>query len=194
MYYDDGRKELGDMSSKAAALFAKNNGFDLVIRRAPRFDDPIAIKPRIIDEYLFTCDRLIYVDADVLLNPQACADDFFQGDFNISTDAYGLCVGFMALRNTPMTQKIVHVWAELGVVDGADRQDQSTMKMLVANFSWISKQITYLPMTLISNPECKETGTHAHHFWSQFHKEAIPLMTGFKFRGVASIDSDAAVS
>ena len=180
MYYDDARQAVGDIASKSAALFADNNGYDFVLLRESVYEHPIAQKPKFIYRYLGECDRLIYADADVLLRPDALAHGVFVRDINVSTDFNGLCVGFMALNSTPEVMKVIRIWSDLGIMEGADRQDQTTFKMLVLNFKWIADLVYGIPWEIVSNPKGGR-GLLAHHFWSQFSAEAAEQMASYRF-------------
>jgi hypothetical protein len=170
MYYDPTRADIAQIAIPAATAFAQANGYDLIIRATEAFPDAntaMFYKPLLIAEQLPPCAKLIYVDVDILFRPGATDQELFRSDLNVSCDFNGLCVGFMALRNTETVRRAIQVWNELGPLKGAPQHDQTTFKWLVENVPWITGMTSLIPMGLVSNPRHPVPGTVAHHFWSQ---------------------------
>lgn len=176
MYYDDSRKELGDISAPIAESFANKIGYRFHLDYQQSFDNAMMRKPGFIYDQMDDCDSIIYADCDIIFNKNGSIEDIFRKPVNISMDHNGLCVGFMAMHNTPLSRKLISIWKDLGESYNIPMHDQGVMKMLVHHFSWIHDIIYMIPESIVSNPRCKSVGTLAHHFWSQSNTGIKPYM------------------
>lgn len=176
MYFDDNRKCLGDISAPRAEEFAKKIGYDFYLEYKSFYEDGMMRKPGFIYDNLKESESIIYADADIVFSNKGCLNDIFKKPINISCDNNGICVGFMAVRNTPETIKLMRIWKDLGLSHNIPFHDQGVMKLLAYHFSWIHDLIYLIPENVVSNPRCASPGSMAHHFWSQSNNRLEDFM------------------
>lgn len=117
-------------------------------------------------------DRVVYADVDVIFRKDGLLAFPPERDpFAISVDHFGWCTGFFYA--TPTAAPILTVWRMLGPSNcyGNHKLDQGTFRLLFDFFPWVSAQVKAIPEELVSNPESKEQGSLAVHWWINTRRE-----------------------
>lgn len=174
IYYDDRYREIGALAEASAGAFAARAGLEFCCMRQPIYPEPYLVKLDLLLSALEKYDSVVYADADVLFRPSAT--ELWPGATTapmlLSEDSNGLCAGVLSVSRHDGIIKLLQVWRALGgckklepVFDCPFQQDQATLKLLIANFTWVEALVGTIPRDYVSNEECPVPGKVAHHFW-----------------------------
>lgn len=122
-------------------------------------------------------DWIVWVDSDVMLvnneiDPRDLLDE--TKDIIISTDNWGLCTGFIAVRNSSWSRDFLStVWFLRSIdpvlypeYDGRDTWEQNTFKALLRCFPSVRDRCSYFTQSVVQN-RCSlyDSSAWMFHFW-----------------------------
>ena len=170
MCWDKNRSKFADVSVPSAKAFAETNGMELrLVGYGKELASPHWFKLFLINELIDHGYRghLLYADVGVLFRPDARYEPLFPfSDIMVSQDLAGPCTGlFCANLAFEPVRKAFQMRNDLGPVMRASGYEQSTFKVLYDNFHSVRNIVDLIPTKVVSNPECLEAGSVAHHFW-----------------------------
>lgn len=168
LYFDDRRRAIGEIAAENHKAFAERAGLTFVLHRSAHFAEPYLIKLDLLRIALDQFDFVLYADADVLFMPDAGLPwpKAASAPLCLSQDSNGVCAGVLSVTKSDSVRRLLEAWRLLGEMDACGHErDQATLKLLIANFTWVRLMTTLIPTSLVSNEECAKPGRIAHHFW-----------------------------
>tara|TARA_R110002051_G_scaffold305708_1_gene375847 strand:- start:1770 stop:2414 length:645 start_codon:yes stop_codon:yes gene_type:complete len=138
-------------------------------------------KPSLITKQLQSnYEYIIYSDIDIVIKDPTYnifdeSKNLIHKDITISSDAYGLCAGFMIIKNTKFSRVFFNTCTFLKPTtkaeqpDEAGAEDQGMIKYLYSEYPHIRQNINgKLSEGVVSNAHSSESNirdSFAHHYW-----------------------------
>lgn len=133
----------------------------------------------IIDELENSTNNLIWVDVDIVVrNDEYPLENILalsNRDILISSDPWGLCTGFMVVRNTPWSKRFFKTLAylenldadiEYKVLNCRGQREQGAVKYLYTGFPSVNSRIFLLSEDVVSCPVTTAPSAPFHHYWN----------------------------
>jgi hypothetical protein len=151
----------------------------------------------IVDELEESTSNLLCTDIDIVIRNEDYQLEsilaFSNRDILISSDPWGMCAGFMMIRNTPWSKSFFKQVIRLGEVDKdvemkllncSGKREQSTMKYLYTGFSSVSERFFLLSEDIVSCPVTKSPTAPFHHYWldggEKYRRELVEDLTAMQ--------------
>lgn len=146
-YYDDGYRELHELSRRTVEPWCNARGYKYVAERVTDFNGrhPVWAKLPCIERHLPACDWLFYLDSDAAITNQdfdlVNIIQFIEADriMAVCDDANGMNAGVLLVRNHPLARKVIHAvyHAPESAVPGGWGDQLGEQRMLEAAISTI---------------------------------------------------------
>jgi len=132
-------------------------------------------------------DRIVWIDADVLiLNPRFPIAEYLstEKDLLFSLDAFGICTGVFAARNTQWTRDFLNALWLLRAIDptrqtefdGRDTWEQNSIKALLRYFPNLRAHCGHMSESIVQNRLSKfSANAWLYHLWMEGRTSADML-------------------
>ena len=179
-FYTENYKDIGEINAHRWETYCQRYGYEWTCPTPISVDiHPYWQKIHYISWALQSdTDIVVWTDIDIVVRDM----EFDISDIGylsnrfilVSSDQWGLCAGFMFIRNTAWSKSFFSNMLFLGDMDEQLQKkkytrllrDQNTIRYLCEGFPSVQKNIYLIDEGIISCPETVEAKAPMHHFWA----------------------------
>lgn len=193
-FYTPNLNEVGCLNAKRWENYCNLHNYEWICHRPLSLDHhPFWQKIYYINDILQqSYDDLLWTDIDVLIrNPHYDLKTILEksdADILISSDEWGLCAGFMMIRNSYWAQQFYGHLLFLGDLKTELQHslyanllgDQNTMKYIYDGFPAVSSHFHLLGEDVVSCPQTKDPIAPFHHGWINGGRNSASILNDLR--------------